>query len=40
MYAVGTKAAYQDSTYETDNESSFEEGIWHCEDSCAQTALQ
>jgi hypothetical protein len=40
MYAVGTKAAYQDGSHETYNKPSLEEGIGHGEDSCAQTALQ
>jgi hypothetical protein len=40
MYAVGTKAAYQDCTDEADYEPSLEEGIGHGKDPCAQTALQ
>ena len=40
MYAVGTKAAYQDSTDEADYEPGLEEGIGHGKDPCAQTALQ
>jgi hypothetical protein len=40
VYAVGTKAAYQDCTDEADYEPSLEEGIGHGKDPCAQTALQ
>ena len=40
MYAVGTKAAYQDCTDEADYEPSLEEGIGHGKDPCAETALQ
>jgi hypothetical protein len=40
MYAVGTKAAYQDCTDEADNQPSLEESIRHGKDPCTQTTLQ
>jgi len=40
MYAVGTKAAYQDCTDKADYEPSLKEGVRHGKDPCTQTALQ